>query len=386
MTSESLAEAACRVGRRGGFARGAAFVFGGALILAPSLIAQTEGVRADLAAAEAERRVVVEERIVVGATFDMSGAYSVASRSFVKVQITPRLAAAGSGDPDSRPSVVSGFVLDADGTVVTVADSLEDYHAVVVERIDGVVQLARVVGVDEDHNLAVLKIDPDSRVAPTLGQEARLKPGSPIVSIGSPYDLGPSANVGHVAALDREIQDEGRTRSGLMQLTLPIHPGEQGGPVVNGRGHIVGMVMTRLDLGEEDSEPRAISFALPIDRVVEVSAKIRKRSSWAEDGDRAPFPFLGVRAIDIEDPALRAQAGLAEGEGCLIEVVFPETGASAAGLLPFDVLTQFDGLLIRGTMGLGAAIQGCRVDQTVLIRVLREGELIDLKVTLRGHR
>lgn len=356
------------------------------LALAGSLSGQTglpDPTRVD--ASSASNHEVEEERVVVGSSADLSKAFGLASKSFVKVQITPRFEGVDAIDSDLRPSVVSGFVLDAEGTVVTVANSLANYHAIVVERIDGVVQLARVIGTDLGSNLAVLEIDPDASVVLTLGEPKSLLPGAPVLAIGNPYDLGPSANVGHISAVNRAIRDEGRTRAGLIQLNLPLHPGEQGGPLIDASGRVVGMVMTLLELGESESEAQGISFALPIDIIVDVTAKVRERSSWAKQSDQAPFPFLGVRAADIEDPALRSQAGLGEGEGCVIEVVFPDTGAAAAGLRPFDVLTHFDGVLIRGTMGLGAAIHACEVDQTVTIRVLREGATIDVPVTLRGR-
>ena len=310
---------------------------------------------------------------------DLSDAYRRAAPSYVKVQITHRPEA---DDPEEGmvPTVVSGFVIDDGGHIVTVGDPIQRAHMVVVETVDSRIALAQVVGIDRQSNLAVLRVDEDLAEAPELGDTDRLRPGQPVIAIGNPFDLGATLSAGYITGLDRRLEANDHDWAGLVQLSLPVYPGEQGGPLVDAHGRVVGMVVTRLEGEQGTPVPIHVSFGLPIEKAVQTSKEIIARSNILRE--RREVPFLGVRAVEVVDPVIFAQTRIEPGHGCVIKQVFPDTPAERAGLMAHDVLKEFDGERLRGVYGLGEAIRRCSRTQQVRVIVIRGGTELQLEVDL----
>lgn len=312
---------------------------------------------------------------------DLSEAYARAVTGFVTVQIT-RLEDASEQSAVGR--VISGFVIDGLGHVITIGDPLVDAGVVVVELGESRVALARIVGVDMQSNLGVLQMDGGAVVVPEFGLDAGLKPAQPVLGIGNPYDLGVSASVGHVTGTGRSLEARGHEWTGLIQLSLPVHPGEQGGPLVDATGRVVGVVMTRLEADEDEPVPANVSFAVPIDVALDVARAIIERADLLAGavGSKAPVPFLGVRVADLSDPALIAQARLNGGEGCVIRTVYAETAAERSGLRINDIVRMIDGQVVTGSMGLGRALLAKQVRDTVRLTIVRGGRDQVIEVVL----
>ena len=243
----------------------------------------------------------------------------------------------------------SGFVWDGAGHVVTNAHVVEGARQVWVRFGDGEVVGANVVGVAQDHDLAVIRLDEnrlDLRPIP-IGSTADLQVGQSVYAIGNPFGLPRSLTTGIISALDREIvTSTGREVAGVIQTDAAINPGNSGGPLIDSAGRLIG-VNTAIVSGSGGFS--GVGFAVPVDIVNRiVPALIR-------DG-RVARPGIGIAVANAGDalpPGLRA--GTAPTGGIVVAQVFPDTPAARAGLQGLaerggvlaDVITEVDGRAVH---------------------------------------
>jgi serine protease DegQ len=171
-------------------------------------------------------------------------------------------------DEELERGVGSGVVINENGTILTNLHVVQGADRVKVEFIDGLVSEARVVGVQPEHDLAVLraKAIPDDLVAATMRSTGDLMPGDRVVAVGFPFGIGPSVSSGVISGLKREFRSpEGkRTLSNLIQFDAAANPGNSGGPLVTQEGEVVGIVTAILNPTEEGFFV-GIAFAVPIE-------------------------------------------------------------------------------------------------------------------------
>ncbi len=269
-------------------------------------------------------------------------------------------------------AIVSGFVFDHDGDVLTVGDEIQR-GAISVELEGGRLYIGRLVGVDSVTNVGVVHFDcKDVEPLPAAPADGAAL-GVAVIGIGNPYGLGGSLSVGHVTGVGRSVESGGFEWNDLLQVSLPMNPGDQGGPVADPEGRVIGMLLTRYRPSEEsDVDAQGIAFAMPIAAATRIGNELieldRARPQRASGG-----PWLGVRGVDIQDPVLRAHLRLESEAGVLIEAVFQDSPASAVGLEKNDVLMSFAGTPIRGAQHLGALVRSTTVSQRVLLEVIRAG-------------
>jgi len=237
----------------------------------------------------------------------------------------------------------SGVIVDADGWIVTNAHVVEDARSVKVDVLQPDASeprgsilrprsqrlAARVVGVDRETDVAVLKVERSSLPALELGDSELLRQGQLVMAFGSPLGLENSASLGVVSAVARQLKPDDPMI--YVQTDASVNPGNSGGPLVDAQGRMVGLNTMILS---QSGGNEGIGFAAPSNIVRTVYEQIRKSG-------RVRRGVIGVRAQTIT-PALAAGLGLASDRGVVLSDVTPEGPAEAAGLRPGDVVLALD--------------------------------------------
>ncbi|RZT11757.1 putative serine protease PepD [Kribbella sp. VKM Ac-2569] len=168
----------------------------------------------------------------------------------------------------------SGFAIDQQGHVVTNAHVVEGASDVSLVLSNGRTVDARVVGADEDNDLAVLQVSTSDAAglrALTLGRSAQLQVGDPVLAVGSPLGLEGTVTAGIVSAVNRQARfGDNSTRQSAIQTDAAINPGNSGGPLVNAAGQVVGVNTAIATLGTTRSGNIGIGFAIPVDRMTTI--------------------------------------------------------------------------------------------------------------------
>lgn len=236
----------------------------------------------------------------------------------------------------------TGVIATADGHILTNAHVVQGATEVQVLLTDGRSLEARIVGLDREADLAVLKVDADNLPVAPLGDSDNLRVGDSVIAVGHALGLpgGPTVTTGIVSALDRSIRESsGAILRNLIQTDAAINPGNSGGALLDAAGNVIG-VNTAIA-----GEAQNIGFAIAItparnilDQLIRTGEVIR--------------PFLGVEMAQVT-PALAAAENLPVEEGALIAEVVDGSPAARAGLRVDDVITEIDGAKISDTNDVG---------------------------------
>ncbi len=228
-------------------------------------------------------------------------------------------------------SLGSGFIWSSDGIIVTNNHVVEGASRITVNFNDGSNLPAKLIGVDPDSDVAVLRVDAKSLVAAPIGISADLMIGESVIAVGNPFGLSGTVTTGVVSALGRSVpsKEAGRTFTDFIQTDASINPGNSGGPLLNIEGKVVG-INTAIY-----ANAQGIGFAIPVDRARKVIQDILRfgevRSAWIGAVTTTLTPEEGKRL------ALRAA------RGALVARVFPGSPAEAAGIRSGDIVTAVDG-------------------------------------------
>ena len=264
----------------------------------------------------------------------------------------------------------SGFVVDADGHIVTNYHVVSDAEEIVVTLQDGTRLDAAVVGEDSQTDLALLKVeagDPLPFVA--FGDSSDARVGDWVLAIGNPFGLGGTATAGIISARGRDI------RSGpyddYLQIDAPINSGNSGGPVFNLDGEVIGV---NTAIFSPNGGNIGIGFAIPANQAATIVAQL-KAGGAVERG------WLGVHIQDL-DPDLAETLGLDAETGALVAEVVAGSPAAGAGLEPGDVVTRFGDRDIASVRDLSLAVAARAPGESVTVRIVRDGEPRELEVEL----
>jgi S1-C subfamily serine protease len=248
------------------------------------------------------------------------------------------------GQQQQGTATGSGFVVDKDGTIITNAHVVDGASKVTVSFEEGGDAIdADVKGVDDDADIAVLKINPEGRnltVLP-LGDSSELSVGDPVVAIGNPFGLQRTVTTGIVSALQRQVDaPSGFPISDVIQTDASINPGNSGGPLLNAKGEVIGINSQIATGGGQGSV--GIGFAVPIDQAKRELPKLRA-------GQEIKRAYLGVVMADVTDQIAK-QLDLPVKEGALVQTVTNGSPANKAGLHAgsssgrgADVIVSIDG-------------------------------------------
>ena len=263
----------------------------------------------------------------------------------------------------------SGFILSADGTILTNAHVVEDADEVTVKLNDKREFKAKVVGADRTTDVAVLKIDAKDLPAVKIGKAADTRVGEWVLAIGSPFGFESSASAGIVSANSRNLPDGSYVP--FIQTDVAVNPGNSGGPLFNMAGEVIGI---NSQIYSRSGGYQGLSFAIPIDAAMKVQQQL-------VTGGKVQRGKLGV-AIQEVNQSLADSFGLKKPAGALVSSVEKDSPAAKAGLEPGDVILGINGKSIVSSGELPAVVAGMGAGETAKLQVWRAGASreIDVKV------
>lgn len=266
----------------------------------------------------------------------------------------------GRGDYTSQ-SLGSGFVWSPDGIVVTNNHVVEGASRITVNFNDGSQVPARLIGVDPDSDLAVLRVDARKLMAAPIGTSADLMIGETVVAVGNPFGLSGTVTTGVVSALGRSVpsQEKGRTFTDFIQTDASINPGNSGGPLLNIEGKVVGINVAIY------AQAQGIGFAIPVDRARKVIEDLLRygavHSAW-----------IGAVTATLTPEEARRQS-VRIPRGAIIVRVFRGSPAEQAGLRPGDVITSVDGRPVDSRESFSTQVATATAGRPLNLSVFREG-------------
>jgi serine protease Do len=263
----------------------------------------------------------------------------------------------------------SGFIVAADGLILTNAHVVKDAQQVTVLLADRREYTAQVLGSDAATDIAVLRIPAQGLQPVQLGDPAQLQVGDAVLAIGAPYGLAQTATAGIVSATGRSLPGDGAVP--FIQTDAAVNPGNSGGPLFDAAGNVVGI---NAQIYSRTGGFQGVSFAIPVDVAMRVSKQIVATGS-------AQHARLGVAVQDMTQP-LADSFGLARPDGALVSQVMPGSPAAAAGLRAGDVIQKIDGQPTVQAGALSARIAQSVPGDRIALVVWRQGQAVDLSVTL----
>jgi serine protease Do len=263
----------------------------------------------------------------------------------------------------------SGFIVDANGYIVTNNHVVDKATKIVVTTHDGRKLDATLVGHDPKTDLAVIKVNETGLAHVAFGDSDKSRVGDWVLAIGNPFGLGGTATAGIISARGRDIQSG--PYDDYLQIDAPINFGNSGGPVFNVGGEVVGI---NTAIFSPNGGNIGIGFAIPANQAKGVIAQLRENGS-VERG------WLGVQIQDLDDE-LAASLGLEHQKGALVADVVGDGPAQHAGVLAGDVITKFNGHEIDGAHALSRVVADANPSQNANVTVFRDGKSRELKVKL----
>jgi serine protease Do len=275
------------------------------------------------------------------------------------------------GDRPSRPrrGLGSGFIINADGYVVTNNHVVDGATEVRVKLSDGRDLKATVVGRDPKTDVALLKVDANHLPVIPMGDSSRLQVGEPVMAIGNPFGLEQTVTTGIVSATGRVI-GEG-PYDDFIQTDASINPGNSGGPLINSQGQVIGIDTA---IFSQNGGSVGIGFAIPVNLAKSVVTQLA-------DSGHVVRGWLGV-AIQPVTPDLAKSFNLPAPSGALVSSVMDNSPAMAAGVKQGDIITEYDGRKVARADDLPKAVADTPVGRQVPLGIVRDGKPMTLKVTV----
>ena len=270
-------------------------------------------------------------------------------------------------DEEQPRGVGSGFILTADGYVMTNAHVVDGADEVIVTLTDKREFKAKIVGTDKRTDVAVVKIEATGLPAVKVGDVSRLKVGEWVMAIGSPFGLESTVTAGIVSAKQRDTGDY----LPFIQTDVAINPGNSGGPLINMRGEVVGI---NSQIYSRSGGFMGISFAIPMDEAIRVSEQLRASG-------RVTRGRIGVQIGQVTKDVAES-IGLGKASGALVTGVESGSPAEKAGIEAGDIITRFDGKAIDKLADLPGLVGNTQAGTKSTVTVCRRGTAKDLSLTI----
>jgi serine protease Do len=272
-----------------------------------------------------------------------------------------------------RRGAGSGFIIDADGSILTNNHVIDGAERIIVKLSDGRTLRARTIGADPDTDIALIKIDGQTGlpVAP-LGDSASLRMGEWVCAIGNPLGYEHSVTVGVVSFLGRKLFD--MSLDNYIQTDAAINFGNSGGPLINARGEVIGINAAI------SSRASSIGFAVPISGAAAILPQLRARG-------RVSRGYMGVALRDV-DADIERSLKLPVSRGAMVQDVTEGSPADRAGLHPYDVVVGLDDQAISNEDQLIREIAARAPGSAARLRYIRDGreQSVGVKLTERPPR
>jgi len=263
----------------------------------------------------------------------------------------------------------SGFIVSADGLVLTNAHVVRDAKNVTVKLSDRREFAAKVLGSDPATDIAVLKIDAKGLHTVTLGDASAVQVGDWVLAIGAPYGFEQSATQGIVSAKGRSLPGDGVVP--FIQTDAAVNPGNSGGPLFDAAGRVIGI---NAQIYSQSGGFQGLAFAIPVDVALRVKDQIVAHG-------HVDHARLGVTLQDLSAP-LAASFGLKSPDGALVSSVTPGSAAAKAGLKAGDVITAIDGDTVHVAGDVSSRIGLAKPGERMTLVLWRDKSRVDVPVTL----
>jgi serine protease Do len=270
---------------------------------------------------------------------------------------------------ETPQSLGSGFIISADGYILTNAHVVEGADEINVKTSDKREFKARVIGTDRRTDIALIKVEAANLPAVRLGDPAGLRVGEWVLAIGSPFGFDNTVTAGIVSAKGRSLPSENFVP--YIQTDVAINPGNSGGPLFNLRGEVVGI---NSQIYSRTGGFMGLSFAIPIDVAMDVQQQLRTAG-------RVSRGRIGV-VIQEVSKEIADSFGLKTVSGALVTDVEKGGPAEKAGVKSGDIIVRFDNKSVNASSDLPRIVGGTRPGSTVGMQVFREGQTRDITVTV----
>jgi Do/DeqQ family serine protease len=260
--------------------------------------------------------------------------------------------------PRAMWGIGSGFIISADGLILTTAHVVNHADNIVVKLTDRREFNASVLAVDAQSDIALIKIDATKLTALKLGDSSRVRVGEQVLTIGSPYGFENTVTAGVVSATPHALPDG--TDVPFIQTDVAVNPDNSGGPVFNRAGEVIGI---GVQIYADTERYRSLTFAIPINLAAKLRTQLQVQGKLTHGS-------LGVDVQDF-DPGLAGAFGLPRAAGALVSSVEPGTSAAAGGLKPGDVIVHVDNKAIARSSELVDYVAGLQPGTKAAVTVIR---------------
>ncbi|MFA6971217.1 MAG: DegQ family serine endoprotease [Gallionella sp.] len=257
-------------------------------------------------------------------------------------------------------SLGSGFIISADGYIMTNAHVVDHAEKITVRLTDKREFSAKVIGADKRTDVALLKIEADSLPKVVVGDPGKLKVGEWVIAIGSPFGFDSSVTAGIVSAKGRSLPQDNFVP--FIQTDVAINPGNSGGPLFNMSGEVVGI---NSQIYTRSGGSMGLSFAIPIDVATQVADQLRTSGTVTRGR-------IGV-TIQEMTRELAESFGLSQPSGALISSVEKGGPADKAGIEASDVILKFDGKVVKSSADLPRIVAAYTPGSKVMVELWRKG-------------
>lgn len=261
----------------------------------------------------------------------------------------------------------SGFIIDKEGYILTASHVVSEADQLQVTLFDRKMFRGRVVGYDKSTDIALIKIDApfDLPVLP-LGDSQKLRPGDWVMTIGSPFGLELTVTIGIVSAKSRSL---GRSPyDEYIQIDAPVNPGSSGGPLINNQGEVVGINAAIIAKGQ------GLGFSVPINLAKTYLPQLKEKG-------RIVRSWMGIVVQNITLPK-KEMLELNFDQGSLVMNVILESPAEKAGIMPNDVIIEFDGKPVKNSHEFPRRIAKSASGKKIPLKLIRENKVITIEVML----
>ncbi|HWG11078.1 MAG TPA: Do family serine endopeptidase [Rhodanobacteraceae bacterium] len=277
----------------------------------------------------------------------------------------------GNGPDRGAESMGSGFIISADGYILTNNHVVDHADSVTVKLTDRRELPAKVVGTDPQYDIALLKINAGNLPVVTIGDSRSLKPGQWVVAIGSPFGFDNSVTQGIVSAVGRSFGAIDQQYVPFIQTDVPINRGNSGGPLFNLDGQVVGI---NSQIFSNSGGYMGVSFSIPIDIAMNAAQQIKSKG----------YVSRGVLGVGIQqitaDIAKAKNLHLTEVRGALVGSVTPGSGADKAGIQVGDVILAFNGHPVYDAADLPPMVGATQPGSMATVQISRDGKLQNVQV------
>lgn len=322
---------------------------------------------------QGDRENAILETVKVNTDEELSIAEVYAANVNSTVGITTSITTNYWGYQTTQAASGSGFVLTADGYILTNYHVIEGASSVTATLYDGTTYDATIIGYDENNDIAVLKVEADNLTPVVLGDSDNMNVGDTVIAIGNPLgELTFSLTSGVVSALNREVTLSTNLIMELIQTDCAINSGNSGGPLFNLHGEVIGITNAKYSSSSmSEASIDNIGFAIPINRIKSIVEDIMEQGYISK-------PYIGVTVTDVSDETQRY--GLPQ--GAAVQSVLEDSPAEQAGLQLNDIITEANGTAITGSSDLVSIVQSLEIGDTLTLSVYRQGETKNIQITV----